>query len=405
MQFDPCYKVNFRVKQMPVAEPHKQTGIRDIQHQLLLTVGAVVPFVGVIKDQQLHIRWTPALRELFGIGDGQSSWRGGPLFNARVAKDDVTTLRQAATKLIETGAAMDVRYLVRDGNEQRCLQVHAILRTDAGGPRVVGVIKNCTQGAVAERQLQASQERLQSVGRLTLLGEVASGLAHELNQPLAAITTFAQAGERLLNLPEPRLERAQQVFREVTQQALRAGEIIRYMRSLIKRRAYQIESVSCAALMNDFLAMVEPMARAAQVQLVARVEAADQTMLVDVSQIHQAMMILFQNALDATREHVADSAAKIRVALVAREQGLECTIEDQGPGVSDEVAAQLFKPFFSTKESGTGLGLISCRNILDSYGSRLSYVNLSGGGCRFWFVLPYEAVMPKPRSDTVATSV
>jgi signal transduction histidine kinase len=80
-------------------------------------------------------------------------------------------------------------------------------------------------------------------------------------------------------------------------------------------------------------------------------------------------------------------------------------IEDQGPGVSDMVAMQLFKPFFSTKESGTGLGLSSCRSILDSYGSRLSYVNLPDGGCRFWFVLPYESAVQKSLLDKAGASV
>jgi C4-dicarboxylate-specific signal transduction histidine kinase len=327
------------------------------------------------------------------------------LFNAQVAKEDVTLLRQAVSRLLEKGEAMDVRYSVGHGDDQRCLQVHAILQAGTGRPRVIGVFRNCTQNAVAERQLQASQERLQSVGRLTLLGEVASGLAHELNQPLAAITTFAQAGERLLGLPEPRLEKAQQVFREVTQQALRAGEIIRHMRSLIKRRAYQIESVSAGELMHEFLAMAEPMARAAQVQLVTRIEVEDRIMRVDVSQIHQAMMILFQNALDATRERESAAAPRVRVELLAREQGVEYVIEDQGPGVSETVATQLFKPFFSTKESGTGLGLSSCRSILDSYGSRLSYVNLPDGGCRFWFVLPYESAVQKSLLDKAGASV
>jgi two-component system, LuxR family, sensor kinase FixL len=398
-------RVNSQGKHVPVSKQVKQAGVQDLQHQLLLAVGAIVPFVGTISGQQLRIRWTTAMRELFGIEDGQASWRGGPLFNAQVDKDDGITLRTAVTQLIKNGEAMDILYRVGNGNDQRCLQVRAVLQPEAGKPRVIGVFRNCTMNAVAERQLQTTQERLQSVGRLTLLGEVASGLAHELNQPLAAITTFAQAGERLLGLPEPRLEKAQQVFREVTQQALRAGEIIRHMRSLIKRRAYQVESVSCSTLMRDFLAMAEPMARAAQVQLVVRLEAADKTLLIDASQIHQAMMILFQNALDATRERASDSAGRVQVELLAREYGVEYGIEDQGAGVSETVARQLFKPFFSTKESGTGLGLISCRNILDSYGGRLAYTNLPGGGCRFWFALPYASAGHKPQSGTAATRV
>jgi signal transduction histidine kinase len=114
---------------------------------------------------------------------------------------------------------------------------------------------------------------------------------------------------------------------------------------------------------------------------------------VDVTQINQAMMILFQNALEATPQAAADNY-QVRVALVARDKGLEWSVEDQGPGVSDSDAAQIFQPFFSTKNNGTGLGLISCRNILEAHGCQLSYANLAGGGCRFWFELPYSTVSP-----------
>jgi signal transduction histidine kinase len=183
------------------------------------------------------------------------------------------------------------------------------------------------------------------------------------------------------------------VFREVTQQALRAGEIIRHMRSLIKRRAAQFESVTCETLMAEFLALAEPMARASQVQLVVHIDAPQRRLYLDVGQIHQAMMILFQNALEATRGQQT-SAPQVRVELSERDSGVEVAIQDQGPGVSAEIASQLFQPFFSTKENGTGLGLISCRSILESHHCRLSFVNLPGGGCRFWFELPYETGAP-----------
>jgi two-component system sensor kinase FixL len=255
---------------------------------------------------------------------------------------------------------------------------------------VIGVLQDCTQSLLAERNLHASQDRLQTLGRLTLLGEVASGLAHELNQPLAAIATFAQAGERLLGLPEPRLERAQQVFKEVSQQALRAGDIIRRMRSLIKRRAAHFEVVAAGALIKEFLLMAEPMAYAQHVQLRTRVELGEQRVVVDAAQIHQALMILLQNALEAVKA-VSDAHAQVTFSVSLEEQGLYIAVEDQGPGIDAETAAQIFRPFFSTKENGAGLGLISARNILEAHGSRLDFTNLPEHGGRFWFVLPIKS--------------
>lgn len=380
---------------MLLTKPANRLSSQDIQNELLLNLGAVVPFIGVIKQDAVRIRWTSGLRRLFHLSESQKSWRGGPFFNEHVLAEDQAKLRQAITRLLDHGENLDVTYCLNDGTATRCLQVCACLESQGGAQRVVGVFKDCSGDTAVERRRQASQERLQSVGRLTLLGEVASGLAHELNQPLAAIATFAQAGERLLGLPEPRITKAQEVFREVSQQALRAGEIIRHMRSLIKRRAAQFELVTCETLMAEFLALAEPIARATQVQLVTSIEAPDRRVLVDQAQIYQALMILFQNALEATQEHAKNSrvSPQVRVVLRPRDTGVELAIEDQGPGISDAVAAQLFQPFFSTKETGTGLGLISARNMLEAHHCRLSFINLPGGGCRFWFELPYGTAL------------
>lgn len=371
-------------------KPAHRVTSQDIQHELLLSLGAVLPFTGIARHGELRIRWTPGLRQLFHLGTAPRHWRGGPFFNSQVSIPDRERLRRLLARLMEHGEALNATYCLDDGTHKRYVQVSARIEMQGATTRVIGVFKDCSGDSAVERRQQASQERLQSVGRLTLLGEVASGLAHELNQPLAAIATFAQAGERLLGLPEPRLEKAQQVFREVSQQALRAGEIIRHMRSLIKRRAAQVESVSCEMLMADFMALAEPMARASQVQLVVHMEAPQRRVSVDLGQIHQAMMILFQNALEATRSQHA-AAPQVRIELNARDKGVEVAIQDQGPGVSEQIAAQLFQPFFSTKENGTGLGLISCRSILEAHHCRLSFVNVPGGGCRFWFELPYES--------------
>jgi C4-dicarboxylate-specific signal transduction histidine kinase len=374
---------------------------------MLLTMGSVVPFAAQVRHGQLLVPWSSALRQLFGVGAARRGWRGGPLFNTHVVVEDRAGVQAAVDQLIQHGERMEIRYRVRDGELQRCLQVCAV-RTERGS-RVIGVFKDCTAATLVERQRQLTHERLQSMGRLTLLGEVASGLAHELNQPLAAMATFAYAGERLLSLPEPQLEKAREVFREVSQQALRAGDIIRHMRSLIKRRAAQPELIAAEALMRDFLTLAEPMARASHVQLVTRIETAGREVSVDVTQINQAMMILFQNALEATRQRAADDG-QVRVVLVAGDSGLEWSVEDQGPGVNDSVAAQMFQPFFSTKDNGTGLGLISCRNMLEAHGCRLSYVNLVDGGCRFWFELPYPTVPASAssvrdcRSDAVSAT-
>ena len=363
----------------------------EAQHDLLWAVAAVVPFTGMLTDQHLEIRWSTGLRALFGVSSRQRDLPVNPVLNEWVSAEDRFSLERACTQLVGTGAPVDVCYRVQlPAGQTKQLRVVAQLLGDATPQRVIGVLQDCTQSMLAERNLHASQDRLQTLGRLTLLGEVASGLAHELNQPLAAIATFAQAGERLLALPQPRLEKAQQVFKEVSQQALRAGDIIRRMRSLIKRRAAHFEVVAAGALIKEFLLMAEPMAYAQHVQLRTRVAIGEQRVAVDAAQIHQALMILLQNALEAVKP-VNDAGAQVTFIASLEEHGLYIAVEDQGPGIDAETAAQIFRPFFSTKENGTGLGLISARNILEAHGCRLDFTNLPEHGCRFWFVLPIKS--------------
>lgn len=359
----------------------------SLQHALLLDVMGAVLLQAEAIDAQLKFAWTPALQGL--IADDGSPPPDDPLLNDQVLAEDRDTLQTALHQLAAGQRdGVDVFYRRREAQgavQQLRVQLRAVPRSQP--LRVVGLLRKVAVGEL-ERAV-ASQERLNALSRLTLLGEVASGIAHELNQPLAAITTFAQAGERLLSLPEPRVERAREVFREVSQQALRAGDTIRHMRSLIKRRATQLETVAAQTLLNDFLALAAPIAHAGRIALNTRFTA-DCTLQIDAAQLLQCLMILFQNALEATRERQGEGTGTVLVTANDVPDGFEIAVQDQGPGITEQVAAQLFQPFFTTKAEGTGVGLSSCRTVLEAHRSRLQFENLSGG-CRFWFVLPHFA--------------
>jgi two-component system, LuxR family, sensor kinase FixL len=365
-------------------ENHRLATALSLPQSLLLATTSAVLVSGRIRRGRVQVRFTPALCALWGV---LKPLRGGPLLNAWVHEADRESVAQALQHLAEYGGGVDIRYQARCAGVSELRWLHLVLQRDSSGnERVVGVLRDDTAAQALERDRVLTQERLQSLSRLTLLGEVASGLAHELNQPLAAITTFAQAGERLVSMPSPNLERVQQIYREVSQQALRAGDIIQRMRNLIKRHSGQRNVVSCTALIDEFLKVAEPLARASSVGLRTRMDGGDRMVDVEPEQIHQVLMILFQNALEAARDSAISPQVELSVRIVPA--GIEIAITDSGQGVSDAVASQLFSPFFSTKSSGTGLGLIGCRKLLGEYGSQLLFANQPGGGCRFWFVLP-----------------
>lgn len=360
-----------------------------VPQQLLWTTASAVLLSGRIHEGRVQIRFTPALRVLWGV---QRPLRGGPLLNAWVHDADRARVQQALARLVDVGESVDMRYRIKTPDTHQERWLHLVLQRLPDDQRVTGILRDNSAEQAHERDRVLTQQRLQSVSRLTLLGEVASGLAHELNQPLAAMATFAQAGERLLSMPAPQVERAQQIFTEISQQALRAGEIIQRMRNLVRRHNGQRTVVSCVTLLNEFLAVAEPMARATRVALQTKQDTGAACVDVDSAQILQVLMNLFQNALEAARDNQRPPQVSVESRLVA--EGVEIAIADSGAGVSDEVAAQLFKPFFSTKSNGSGLGLSGSRKILESYGSRLNFANQAGGGCRFYFSL---AVSDAPR--------
>jgi signal transduction histidine kinase len=356
---------------------------RNLQQSLLWSVAAVVCFNGVIVNNRIQVRWNAALRGAFGLSRKQ--WlRGGPLSNARIDSVDRQKIALACNALINTHTPVDIRFHVYVGGNRKSFRI--VMHQVHDSKSVIGLLQDC--GVVTNDMVPAiSYSRWQSVGRLTLLDEVASAMAHELNQPLAAIATFSQAGERLLNQPEPRLEKAKQVFQEISQQALRAGDLIRNMRGLIKRQAPSTTRIRVGELIERFAITAQPMARTHHVEFLISTEIPSAYIEVDVTQITQVLAILFQNSLDALEQEGAKGKV-IELAVGATNSAVSLSILDTGIGITADTAAQLFKPFFSTKDNGTGLGLISARNILETYGSRLEFANLPEGGCRFSFTLP-----------------
>lgn len=363
--------------------PHTSGSLRDVQQAQLWSLAGLAGFTGAIANGELRIRWNLPLRQMFGLATTQRL-QGGPLFNTLVLVEDRQHIQRACESLIAAQVPMDVTFRARINDSVKQLRVVAE-RVDHSS-RVTGFIQALRSSSQLDQIPPVSQNRWQSVGRLTLLDEATSVMAHELNQPLAAIATFAQAGERLMSIPQPPLDKVRQVFAEVSQQALRAGELIRQMRSLIRRYPPSKTRLSVAELIKGFIPVAEPMAKTHHVDLIISDDLPDDHVFVDVTQINQVLMILLQNALDA----VAGDDVQPKSVTVTAHSGQDAVIlavNDSGNGITPNIQSQLFQPFFSTKENGTGLGLASVRNILESYDSHLQYANLPQGGCSFWFAL------------------
>jgi two-component system sensor kinase FixL len=244
----------------------------------------------------------------------------------------------------------------------------------------LGDIKN--SGSGHDRILN----QLLEIARVSALAEMASGVAHELNQPLGAIATFSQAGERMLNRAEPMVDRALDVFRHINLEALGAGESIKRIRRLFDQEAPRRTRCQLPELVAELQPVFAILASRnnADVRVDAPVAVPD--LLLDRMRIQHVLYALFQNAVDAGAPKL--NTPPICIDISADRYFVETGVTDSGPGVAADVRANLFRPFFTTKPHGTGLGLASSRAIIESHEGTIGFANLPAGGSRFWFRLP-----------------
>ena len=261
--------------------------------------------------------------------------------------------------------------------------------------RFVGFLHDITLRRQAEEAARQSEARLNHFARLSTMGEMAAGLAHEINQPLTAIATFSQAATRMLSRPEGiEREDLSEALDQITAQALRAGEVICRLRAFVKNREVRHERADCRRVVEDSRLLLEADARSNNVQLRLRVADSLPPITADPVQLQQVLINLVRNAIDAS---VDVPSAHREVILSANLDGdgmVEVAVADHGHGLSTEAAERLFHPFFTTKPGGTGLGLVISSSIIRAHNGRLAYRSTPGGGCTFFFTLPPLGVLP-----------
>ena len=230
--------------------------------------------------------------------------------------------------------------------------------------------------------------RLLNVSRMATIGEMAAGVAHELNQPLTAIANYAHACARLLSRPQTDAAELREGLRQITVQTSRAAEILRRLRALARTQRAEHAPASINALVTELQDLVQTDAVVHGVQLTLELAPDLPEVLADPGQIQQGILNLVRNSLDALTGHAARGGQiTIRSELTA-EGEVQLSVADNGPGVSAEAMQRIFDPFFSTKENGTGLGLAITHTIVRAHGGSVGYrPNVPTGAC-FYILLP-----------------
>ena len=267
-----------------------------------------------------------------------------------------------------------------------------------------------------EELSRASQDRLQATARLAMVGEMASLLSHELNQPLAAISSYATGSMNLLSdqtLEQPAQELShdlQQAMSRIAEQAERAGKVIKSVHDFVRRRDQAREAVEPRALLEAVMPLVSLQARKLSVRVSIEVDPACASVMCDRTMVEQVLLNLARNGMQAM-QHMdgtdnADRLLTLRVkpaASNAHSKWVEFAVIDQGEGICSEVAEQLFTPFFTTKAEGMGLGLSMCRTVIEQHGGFLGFEAALPRGTVFSFTLPV-AVSPGSTSPGTVNS-
>jgi two-component system sensor kinase FixL len=258
-------------------------------------------------------------------------------------------------------------------------------------PRFVGFVHDITARQQSEENGLRLQERLMHVSRLATIGEMASGIAHELNQPLAAIATYAHACDRLLAVPEPEIEEIQIALREIAEQAVRAGDIIRRLRSLTRAENTQHGPADVNAVIAELTDLIQSDAKAHGVAYRAELAPDLPQITLDRAQIQQVVLNLVRNALEALALAQLETGEVVVRTRLTPEGGVEIAVCDSGPGVDSRIVDRMFDPFYTTKAAGTGLGLAISRTIVNAHGGSLEYLPHVPAGACFAIRLPLDA--------------
>lgn len=323
---------------------------------------------------------------------------GKPIYDV-VAQEYKAIYRDNMRRVFE-GEAMVYEFKSITLKGRTCwMETHAVPLRDARGGvyALLGITRDITEHKWAEEQGRRHQTELARVARLSTMGEMATGLAHELNQPLSAIANFARGCIRRLRSGDVAPADLIEPLEEVCEQAERAGEIMRHVRDFVRKTEPRMTAVDINQVVRSVVKFTELEARQHETVVTLQLAPQQPRAWADSIMVEQVICNLVRNAMEA----MADTRS-LRREIVIRtvpqgEDAIEIEVIDTGPGIDGAVIDQVFDQFFTTKLDGVGMGLSISRSIVEAHGGRIRAESRAGGGATFRFSL--QAIPRKPPRD------
>lgn len=294
------------------------------------------------------------------------------------------------------GIGRELNALKKNGEE---FPIHLTVTEIAGDGKqrsFTGIIRDMTERREIERrikqrdgEIREAREQLAHMERLGTLNAMTTGIAHELNQPLAAITSYAQACYRMVDTGMHDIDEIKQALKKIGDQVGRAGQVIRRLRTLVNKRDSVRELVDLNELINETIEITRIDSRVREIRFLVELQPSLPAVNIDPIQIQQVVLNLILNSVDALEARdPAERRIRIATSLEAGREIRVC-VHDNGVGLLEEHKDKLFNPFFSTKSKGMGMGLHISHSIVASHGGRMAYnSNEAAAGTEFYFTLP-----------------
>jgi len=332
---------------------------------------------------------SPYCMKLFGVFPGETF--SMERMSAPVHPDDRAKVEQAIGNAIDSQSMYEVDYrLCQPDGTMRWLRTRGrpTLGPDGRLATLSGSVVDVTETKEMEAVVEDQQRSLAHLARVGMVGELSGALAHELNQPLTAILSNAQAAKRMIENTPIDLSELRNVISDIIDDDARAGAVIRHLRALLKKDETRNEIVDINAVVSRTLELTRSALTAQRVVIVTRFAGAPLPVKGDSVQLQQLLLNLVLNAAEAMAGISRESGALIVTTNSVNNELLQISVSDTGPGIPDVIRNRLFDPFFSTKQNGLGLGLSICRAIAEKHGGQIYAANNPGHGATFHVSLP-----------------
>lgn len=331
--------------------------------------------------------WNMAAERIFGYTAGEVI--GHPI--ALLIPQDLLHEEAAILARLRVGRAIDhyeTRRVCKDGREiYISLSVSPILNASGAVIGASKIARDVTERRQAQARLAALESELIHLSRWNMMGMMAATMAHELNQPLGAIGNYAAALKRILQTPQPSPAVADDILDKILKQRERASQIVQRMRSQVARGGAERRPEDLREVVAEAVELAASTAHKSGVHVALEAASVLPPVVVDRVQIQQVVINLIRNAVEAMEQSVTK---RLDIAVAPESDQIRIDIADCGTGLPEEVASRLFQPFVTTKDSGMGLGLSICKDIVETHGGRLwAYAN-EPSGTVFSFTLPTD---------------